>query len=240
VPEAGNRWRQPHNNNVTDSMRENFDYVLSERSELSALQPGDYQVVLEIGCAKGGFKDSLRPGIEIWGVEPNADAAAQAAKRGYRILVGTYDEVAAQLPDSYFDLVICNDVIEHMPDHDRFLQAIKTKMRPGGSLMGSIPNVRYFGNLFKMLVMKDWQYGEQGILDTTHLRFFTEKSLARTFQRNAYEMVSLVGVNSDFQRPVTFRQILKNSLLLLLIGVTLGHCRDLQFMQFGFRLRLPA
>jgi 2-polyprenyl-3-methyl-5-hydroxy-6-metoxy-1,4-benzoquinol methylase len=219
-------------------MNNKFDYVLSDRPEIAALQPASYQTVLEIGCAKGGFKASLRPDVEIWGVEPNPLSAKQAADLGYKIHVGTYDEVAEQLPDAYFDLVICNDVIEHMPDHEQFLKVIKAKMKPDASLIGSIPNVRYFGNVFKMLVLKDWKYEEQGVLDSTHLRFFTEKSLSRTFRNCGYEIVNIIGVNSDFKKQVTLRQLMKNLLLLLTIVVTLGHSRDLQFIQFGFSLKL--
>jgi 2-polyprenyl-3-methyl-5-hydroxy-6-metoxy-1,4-benzoquinol methylase len=220
-------------------MNKKFDYVLSDRSEIAALQPTEYKTVLEIGCAKGGFKASLRPEVEIWGVEPNPLSAQHAASLGYKIHIGTYDEVAHELPDAYFDLVICNDVIEHMPDHEHFLKAIKAKMKPNASMIGSIPNVRYFGNVFKMLVFKDWKYVEQGVLDSTHLRFFTEKSLAHTFHSCGYEIVKLIGINSDFKKRYTLHQFAKNLLLVLTIVLTLGHSRDLQFIQFGFNLK-PA
>lgn len=219
-------------------MNNKFNYVLSDRQELAALQPADYKTVLEIGCAKGGFKASLRPDVEIWGVEPNPLSAGHAASLGYKVQIGTYDEVADKLPDAYFDLVICNDVIEHMPDHEHFLRVIKAKMNPNASLIGSIPNVRYFGNVYKMLVLKDWKYEGQGVLDSTHLRFFTEKSLRNTFSRCGYEIVKLIGVNSDFERPISLRQVMRNLLLLLVILLTLGHGRDLRFIQFGFSLKL--
>jgi 2-polyprenyl-3-methyl-5-hydroxy-6-metoxy-1,4-benzoquinol methylase len=165
-------------------------------------------------------------------------SAQHAAQQGYRIHIGTYDDVADQLPDAYFDLVICNDVIEHMPDHEHFLRVVKAKMKQDAYLIGSIPNVRYFGNVFKMLVLKDWKYVEQGVLDSTHLRFFTEKSLHNTFQSCGYEIVKLVGVNSDFKKRNTLHQIAKNLLLVLTIVLTLSHSRDLQFIQFGFSLKL--
>jgi hypothetical protein len=89
-----------------------------------------------------------------------------------------------------------------------------------------------------MLVLKDWKYEQQGVLDSTHLRFFTEKSLSQTFRNCGYEIVQLVGVNSDFKKRKSLRQMMKNILLLLTIVLTLGHSRDLQFIQFGFSLKL--
>ena len=217
-----------------------YEYVLSDRPEIMAFLPEKYDTVLEIGCAKGGFKASLRENVEIWGVEPNPLAAKSAAVMGYKVLVGTYDMVADNCPDEYFDLIICNDVIEHMVDHEKFLNDIKKKMKRNGLIVGSIPNVRYFGNLFKLIILKDWKYEEQGILDRTHLRFFTGKSLYRTFLNNNFEIQRLAGVNSDFRRRLTIRQLCKNTLLLAVILLTFGFFRDLQYLQYGFRLKLPG
>ena len=215
-----------------------YDYVPSARPEVAALLPPAYATVLEVGCAKGGFRPSLLPAAEVWGIEPHPAAAEQARAAGYRMLVGSFEAVAAQCPDAYFDLVVCNDVIEHMADHDAFLEAIRAKLRPGGVLVGSVPNVRYFGHLVKLLVRKDWQYVEQGILDRTHLRFFTVRSLRRTLLAHGYVIQRLQGLNSDLGRRWTPRQAAKNLLLLATIVLTLGHARDVRFLQFGFRLGL--
>jgi 2-polyprenyl-3-methyl-5-hydroxy-6-metoxy-1,4-benzoquinol methylase len=224
--------------NSTTVIGKPYDYAVSDRPEVAALLLPGHHRVLEIGCAKGGFRTSLEPAAEVWGIEPNAAAAEQAARRGYRMLVGTFEAVAPQCPDAHFDLVVCNDVIEDIADHDRFLEDIKVKVAPGGHIVGSVPNVRYFGNVFKLLALKDWRYEEQGILDRTHLRFFTEKSLARTFADHGWRIERLVGINSDFSREWTSRQTAKNLLLAALIAATLGQCRDFRFLQFAFRLRL--
>ncbi|CAD5369162.1 conserved hypothetical protein [Rubrivivax sp. A210] len=215
-----------------------FDYALSDRPEVARLLPGNYRTVLEVGCAKGGFRSSLDPGAEVWGIEPNAGAAQLAKAAGYRILTGIYDTVAHECPDGYFDLIVCNDVIEHMVDHDKFLEEIKSKLKPGGMIVGSVPNVRYFGNMFKLVFRQDWQYVDQGILDKTHLRFFTEKSLRRTFSSHGYVAEVLTGINSELARPLGLRQIGKNGLLLLVMALSFGSFGDFRFLQFGFRLRL--
>jgi 2-polyprenyl-3-methyl-5-hydroxy-6-metoxy-1,4-benzoquinol methylase len=213
-----------------------FDYALSDRSEVASLLPKQYRTVLEIGCSKGGFKACLDPAVEIWGVEPDASSAHQAAGRGYKVLVGLYEDVSERCPDNYFDLVICNDVIEHMVDHEKFLEDIKKKLKKNGHLVGSIPNVRHFGNLFRLLIQKDWKYEDRGVLDRTHVRFFTEKSLYRMFCGNGYAVCELKGINSDFERPKKLRQLARNALVLVVILVTFGYFRDIKNLQFGFRI----
>ncbi len=154
------------------------------------------------------------------------------------MLLGTYDTVSDQCPENHFDLVVCNDVIEHMSDHDKFLEDIKKKLKPGGVMVGSVPNVRYFGNMFKLVVMRDWAYADQGVLDRTHLRFFTRKSLLRTFLEHGYAVERLVGINSEFGRRLNLRQIGKNGLLSVVIALSLGYFHDFRFIQYGFRIRL--
>jgi 2-polyprenyl-3-methyl-5-hydroxy-6-metoxy-1,4-benzoquinol methylase len=219
-------------------MAQGFEYPLSDRSEVAAFLPKQYRTVLEIGCSKGGFKSNLDPGAEIWGIEPDDRAAAQAGSRGYKVLTGRYEDVSDQCPDHYFDLIICNDVIEHMADPDKFLVNIKGKMKKHSHLVGSIPNVRHFGNLFRLLVQKDWKYEDRGVLDRTHLRFFTEKSLYRTFSTNGYVIDEVRGIHSDFAQPKRVRQLARNSLELLIILLSFGYFRDIKYLQFGFRLQL--
>ena len=97
------------------------------RLEIKEFIPASYSRVLEIGCAEGFFALNLSKNCEYWGIEPSEKAAEAAAKKLNKVLAGKYEEVYAQLPDNYFDLVICNDVIEHMVDTDNFFQSIKRK-----------------------------------------------------------------------------------------------------------------
>jgi SAM-dependent methyltransferase len=202
-------------------------YYQNVRPEVAAFLPASYTRVLEVGCGEGLFRRNLRPDCEYWGIEPFAPVAANAAGRLDKVITGTFDDAFAQLPDGYFDLVICNDVIEHMVDHDAFLARIKTKMAPGARIAGSIPNVRYFPNMMALLLRKDWMYVDAGILDRTHLRFFTEKSLARTLTDNGYIVEKIHGINDIGFRPNSLANLVK-LFLMCFIG------RDTRFMQFGF------
>ena len=171
-------------------------YYQNRRPEIYGMIPEKSQKVLEIGCAAGGFRLNFPDQVEYWGVEPVREAAEQARQRNIKVLCGTYDEVREQLPAAYFDVVVCNDVIEHVPDPEAFLASLKGKLAPNGILVGSIPNVRFWGNLINLLVRRDWKYEESGVLDRTHLRFFTAKSFRRLMHGTGFELVKMAGIES--------------------------------------------
>jgi 2-polyprenyl-3-methyl-5-hydroxy-6-metoxy-1,4-benzoquinol methylase len=162
------------------------NYFQFFRKELVIFLPEKYERILEIGCGEGNFTHFLKQPYEAWGIEQNHDAAQIASKKMTKIMTGKYENFLSDLPDNYFDLVICNDVIEHMEDHDWFLNSIKKKMKPKGNLIGSVPNIRHITSLYELLIDKDWFYTDAGILDRTHLRFFTEKSLKRSFTERGF------------------------------------------------------
>ena len=222
------------------------EYYHANRGGMSRFLPEVHSRVLEVGCGAGGFSDHLKPPCEVWGVEPNPQGAQAASLKMHRVLVGRYGYLADQLPEHYFDMIVCNDVIEHMDDHDAFLEAIKQKMRPGACIVGSIPNVRHITALFKLLITKDWKYTESGILDRTHLRFFTEKSLRRTFVEHGYRNEEFGGVGSiithgisrQMNKPGRLQDLGHKLISLAVVVLTLGYYWDTQYPQYGFRVRL--
>jgi len=210
-------------------MYESTKYYRGERNEVARLLPNSYSKVLEIGCGEGGFRTNLTEQNEYWGVEPEENVAKAAEANLDNVLVGTYQEVEPDLPDDYFDLIICNDVIEHMPNHDYFLDDIKNKLANNGRLVISIPNVRYVWNLYELLIRKDWKYRELGILDRTHLRFFTRKSLIRTLLEHNYVIEELSGINN-----YKWEGFIKGLPYILAISI-LG--KDIKYLQFGARVK---
>ena len=218
------------------SVNNNPSYYLNTRPEVAAFLPAGATRVLEIGCGAGSFRRNFPGPVEYWGVEAVPTVALEARALLDRVLPGTFREVYDALPDGYFDLVVCNDVIEHMADHDDFLQAIQAKMRAGGShLVGSVPNVRYITNLYALLVRKDWQYADAGILDRTHLRFFTRRSLERSLCLHGYHVERLAGINGVAIRYRSFPFLMKACLTHVAAAV-LG--RDILYAQFAFRVCL--
>lgn len=206
------------------------EYYGQTRSEVARFLPDRYEKVLEIGCGEGGFRGNLKEICEYWGVEPVKSVADAASRRLFKVLNGTFDQVSGELPDDYFDLIICNDVIEHIADTDGFFAGIKGKMKPDASLVGSIPNVRFFGNLRELLLERDWRYKEEGILDKTHLRFFTKKSLQRVFAENDFIVEEFGGINALTIKLLSPKQFLTRAVMSFLGA-------DTKFLQFGFRVR---
>jgi len=202
---------------------------------MRAFLPASYDKVLEVGCGAGAFWQSLGLASQVWGIEPVAAAAQAAAKRVARVLQGTYEDVADQIPESYFDLIVCNDVIEHMVDHERFLCSVHEKLRPGGYLVGSVPNLRNYRVLYELLVRRDWQYTDVGIMDRTHLRFYTEKSLRRTLTMHGFEVEVLVGIKSTIQGTLDPLDIAKRVFFGALSIATFGGYADIKYLQLAFR-----
>jgi 2-polyprenyl-3-methyl-5-hydroxy-6-metoxy-1,4-benzoquinol methylase len=217
-------------------MQNEINYYNYDRHELLPFlgKPNSQSKILEIGCATGKFRNYFHNECDYWGVEPSPEAAQQATFSLSRVLTGTFREKYCEIPDNYFDYVICNDVIEHMDDHDWFLQKIKEKMVGEAVIIGSIPNVRYIENILNLLFRKEWKYVEAGVLDRTHLRFFTERSLKRTLVENGYIIEQFSGINHVSLSWVNSRRLLMTgvaSLSYFLFG------SDTRYVQFAFRAR---
>lgn len=190
--------------------------------------PRSAKMILEVGCAEGNFGAELRSrnGATVWGLEMDSESAESAARKLDKIIIGPADECLSTLPDQYFDCIVCNDVLEHMAFPETALAALKRVMSPGAVIVGSIPNVRYFPVLLDLVWNADWNYADFGVLDRTHLRFFTGKSLERFLKQSGYEPLSIQGINPT---PGIRARILRI--------VTLGRFSDCQFQQYAFVAR---
>lgn len=206
-------------------------YYKNTRPEMAQFLPSSYSKVLEIGCGTGAFRVNLTKKNEYWGVELVTSEAELAKSRLDRVLNGYFSDKSSEIPNSYFDLVICNDVIEHIDDYEKFLIDIKSKMTKDAYLVVSTPNVRHMQCLYHLIVKKDWQYQDHGVLDRTHLRFFTKKSLIRLIGKSGFEISSIEGINSVYQGVGFTRKI-----LLFMAASILG--QDTLYLQFGLNAKI--
>ena len=98
-------------------------------------------------------------------------------------------------PPGQFDAIVCGDILEHLRDPDRLLRQAKDWLKPDGTLVASIPNVRHH-SVVRSVLEGNWTYESAGLLDRTHLRFFTRREIEKLFFRAGFaidEMRSVVG-----------------------------------------------
>lgn len=211
--------------NITEQPK---GYYKRHRHEMVDFLPKTAKTLLDIGCGIGTFGEVLKEemGVEVWGVEKNEKAAEEAARKVDKVLRGDICEVYSQLPDKYFECIVFNDVIEHFVDPYIVLQQIKSKLKSDGVVVCSIPNVRYYENLFDLLFRKQWKYEEQGILDKTHLRFFTEKSIKDMFKMLDYEILEMRGINRTRNKKARF-----------LNWISFGWLSDILYLQYGCKVK---
>jgi 2-polyprenyl-3-methyl-5-hydroxy-6-metoxy-1,4-benzoquinol methylase len=203
---------------------ENTRYFSNDRKEMIPFIPPDCKRILEIGCSEGVFGNLLKTSrmAEVWGVEKEKEAVLHARKNLDFVIQGDFLEVENQLPRNHFDCVVLNDVIEHFTDPWRLLSNLKPLLTSGGYVVSSIPNVRYIGNLYELIIKKDWEYKSSGILDMTHYRFYTQKSMIRLFECSGFKIIRIQGIN-----PTKSFKVRLGALL------TLGFFYDIKYLEFA-------
>ena len=201
-------------------------YFQQNRNEILEFIPKGCQKVLEVGCGEGVFLQSLKRSektLETWGLELNPQAAKVASQHLDHVFTGDATKLVSKLPENYFDCIIMNDVLEHLADPEAFLLELKSKvLAKNGRIVCSIPNVRYIKNLFEFLFFKDWKYRDTGILDRTHLRFFTQKSILRMFHGLGFHMVAMKGINPCRKIFMPF-----------VVFLSLGFLADTRYLQYA-------
>jgi len=142
--------------------------------------------VLEVGCSSGYMGAAIRAfGHHVVGVEPAQAAALVAQSVLDAAFCGTLQAFAQTAPRKHFDVITLADVLEHMADPAEALRLCQDLLAPGGHVVISVPNVTH-GSLRAMLLDGRWEYQELGILDRTHLRFFSRRELLETFSRAGF------------------------------------------------------
>jgi 2-polyprenyl-3-methyl-5-hydroxy-6-metoxy-1,4-benzoquinol methylase len=172
-------------------------YFEEARDEMLKYVPTESRIVLDIGCGRGNFGYLLKEerNVTVWGVELDERSALVAERKLDKVICSAFSS-NLHLPSKSFDCIVLNDVLEHFSDPDSALLYCKELLRDEGVIVASIPNVRYFDNIWNLLVHKDWEYTEWGILDKTHLKFFTKKSIVSTFENLGYQINRIEGLNT--------------------------------------------
>lgn len=137
--------------------------------------------VLELGPATGHMSHVLADrGCSIVGIEVDAEMAREAGQHCEKVIVGDLDELDldVELGDDRFDVIVAADVLEHLKDPLGALIRLRSFLTPGGFFVISLPNIAH-GSVRLALLEGHFSYRNVGLLDATHLRFFTRESIDR-------------------------------------------------------------
>jgi 2-polyprenyl-3-methyl-5-hydroxy-6-metoxy-1,4-benzoquinol methylase len=190
-------------------------YIAASREEVLPFIPDRARRILDVGCGPGGF-GAILAGRTVHGVEPNPVAADLAAEHYDAVFRGIFPDA---LPaNEIYDCVVFNDVLEHMIDPWAAVRFTHQILSPGGTVVASLPNMRYLP-VFKGYLLGDWTYQETGVMDNSHLRWFTVRTMRALFEGNGFRVQQV--------KPICRRRSWKATLVSLIPSL-----RDLPAQQF--------
>ena len=202
-------------------------YYSQSRPEMLSFLPETASNILDVGCGSGAFGTVLRqryPNSRLFGIEMNSLAAKEAKNVYDQVWEGDACKVLLQSPENHFDLIIFNDFLEHIVDPWQCLTLTQSLLDPHGRVVASIPNMRFWPVLSDLVFQGNWNYRNAGVMDKTHLRFFTENSILDLFNRCGYQVVKICGINETSKKSLRWKVI--NALMP-------GRFQDCLFPQFA-------
>ena len=170
-------------------------YYSNIREDIPSMITGIPQRILEIGCAEGAMGELLkkRYNCKYVGVEVNSEVARKAEERLDRVIISDVERTNIEelcITEPGFDYIIYGDVLEHLYDPWTVIHEHKKVLKDDGYIVVSIPNVRNL-QIIEALVNGSWTYKDEGILDATHLRFFTLQEIKKMLASCGYKIVDV-------------------------------------------------
>jgi len=154
---------------------------------------GENKRVLEIGCGWGAVSQRLKQnGNTVVGIEIDREKAKTAKSFCKQVLVEDVEKIRFDFTQKQFDIVLFGDVLEHLKQPRKLLERVKPCLAEYGHIVISVPNVANWRVRLNLLLGR-FDYEDQGILDKTHLRFFTRKNAENLIEGAGYKIVE-----SDF------------------------------------------
>jgi len=190
---------QTHLNAADTELADYHQFLNPQLADLFSRPP---RLMLDVGCAAGQFGALVKqkyPGSRVIGVELNRAAAAAAREKLDHVFeqkVEDIDFAEAGVDPGSIDTVILADVLEHLYDPWRVMLDLKRHLSADAQVIASIPNTRHLGLSLGLLDHGQWQYADRGLLDITHIRFFTLAQIRQFFAETGYR-VERIAFNVD-------------------------------------------
>ena len=202
---------------INEFIPENKDndhiYYTIIRNNLLNLIEKDLGNCLEIGCGTGENLVYLKKkgAQKVTGIELRADVAAKAKLKKEIDFIFNIDflDNCADVEGAKYNTVVLSHVLEHFPNPDIVLAKVSKIITPeDGTLLIAVPNIRHLSVLVGLILHGDFDYKDSGIMDYTHLKFFTKKSIQKVLIKNGFEVINsqmdFAGPRSRFINKITF------------------------------------
>ncbi len=178
------------------------NYFARHRPDVLAMVSTQAKRILDIGCAGGylGADIKQRQNCHVTGIELDPVAANHAAKLLDLCICGNAFDVVPKLANNSYDTVMLLDVLEHVVDTLGLLRLAHSKLTADGSLVLCVPNIGHW-SIVQSLLAGRWDYADEGILDKTHLRFFTFHSLCRCLNDAGFAVQQYGNTQLAHQQP---------------------------------------
>ncbi|MBC8555846.1 MAG: class I SAM-dependent methyltransferase [Candidatus Brocadiales bacterium] len=177
------------------------EYGDNPRNELIDLIKVVPEQIFEIGCGSGATGMAIKqkfPDAKYIGMDSNKDAAEIAQTRLDKVIVSDIDKVPLDtfgLEKECFDLIICADILEHLYDPWKIINDLRSYLTTDGKILASIPNVQYIEHIVNVLD-GNWKYEDHGLMDATHIRFFTLNEIIKMFNGTGYNITHCSGISN--------------------------------------------
>ncbi len=174
----------------------NIDYSNCARDgiiELMSAHKGKDIEVLELGCAMGSTLSRIKrlwPNASVHGVE-YVDSVAKIGTCIHDIIQGDVESMEIPYKHGQFDYIICADVLEHLRDPESAIKRFIPYLKPEGHFIISLPNIRHYAVIEMLALLGRFDYSDSGILDSTHLKFFTRDTAKEMIERAGLKVLDI-------------------------------------------------
>jgi 2-polyprenyl-3-methyl-5-hydroxy-6-metoxy-1,4-benzoquinol methylase len=190
---------------LTDPIEELYSskdvgYFSLERQIFKNAIPENGLRILDIGCGNGVLGAYFRneQKCEVFGIDINENACMEAQKNLDGVLHANVEVIDLPYETEYFDTIIMGDVVEHLINPVIALKKLLLVLKPGGKIFITVPNIRNWKEVCNLVFHDKWEYDTWGILDYTHLRFFTKTSIVSMLQKG---QINVIDAQWVIQQP---------------------------------------
>lgn len=154
--------------------------------------------ILDVGCAHGNLGKHLKAkGNFVYGIEISKTMGEEAKKVLDEVIIEDIEKIELPWPSDFFDVIICNNILEHLFDPKAVLVKLRKHLRDDGIIIVGLPNVANW-QIIKDLLLGKFEYTDIGLLDNGHIRFFTPKSAIRLLNECGYTQIKFIPTVVNF------------------------------------------